>query len=211
MTRNPNSPRRSSLRPELLAGLSALVVAWCVVSFVPAFHNWLTGDVRFYENWGNWTSNHQTPYKDFTLEYPPGALLPFTLPIYLRKVAGYHWGYTHWFRVEVLVFWAAMLVALAWALRLLDATRRQAYVALVFGGGALLLLGPIAVSRYDVWPALFTAVAVAALVGGRGVLACAAISAGFVAKIYPIVLLPIALVVLWRARGRRGARRPRRP
>ncbi len=58
MTRNPNSPRRSSLRPELLAGLAALAVAWCVVSFVPAFHNWLTGDVRFYENWGNWTSNH---------------------------------------------------------------------------------------------------------------------------------------------------------
>jgi uncharacterized membrane protein len=206
MTRNLRSSLHSSrLRVDpLVAGLAVLAIGWCIVSFLPVFRNWLTGDVRFYENWGNWTTTHRTPYKDFSLEYPPGALLPFAVPVYLRKLAGYHWGYTHWFRVEVLVFWAAMLGAMAWALRSLGASRRQSIVALVFGGGALLLLGPIAVSRYDVWPALFTAVAVAALVSGRGVLACAAIAAGFVAKIYPIVLLPIALVVLWRARGRRG-------
>jgi len=48
------------------------------------------------------------------------------------------------------------------------------------------------------------AVGVAALLAGRERLACGAITAGFVVKVYPLVLLPLALVVLWRKRRWRG-------
>jgi predicted membrane protein len=47
-------------------------------------------------------------------------------------------------------------------------------------------------------------VGVAALLARRERFACGAITAGFVAKIYPLVLLPVALVVLWRKRRWRG-------
>jgi len=194
----------ADLRLPLLAGLGALAVGWLIVSFVPAFFLWRRGDLIFYEEWGPEITGHLLPYRDFRLEYPPGALLPFALPVYLHKVFGYFKDYDFWFRVETLGFWAIMVGAVAWALHALRAPRRWTYVALVFAGGSLLEVGPIAVSRYDVFPAMFTALAVAALLAGRSRWACAAIAAGFVAKIYPVVLLPIALIELHRARGRRG-------
>ena len=79
------SRRRSFLPPELrgplLAGSALFVAAWLFVSFVPAFANWLYGDVRFYENWGNIMTSHQIPYRDFRIEYPPGALPTFMVPL----------------------------------------------------------------------------------------------------------------------------------
>jgi len=61
------------------------------------------------------------------------------------------------------------------------------------------LLGPIALFHYDYWPALLATAAVAALVARRGVLACALAALGAAAKVYPIVLVPLALFELWRA------------
>ena len=74
--------RRSSFRlpPELrgplLAGCLLFVASWAFVSFAPWFSRWLYGDVRFYENWANMVTNHQVPYRDFRIEYPPLALVP---------------------------------------------------------------------------------------------------------------------------------------
>lgn len=174
------------------------------MSFLPPLHDWLRGDVAFYENWGSWLAGHRVPYRDFALEYPPGIVPILEAPPYLRKLFLYHGFYDFWFRVVILVIALLALVASAWSLDRLGATRRRAYAALVLVGLAPALLGPIALSRYDYWPALFAAAAVAALLCGRGVLACGLLAAGAVAKVYPIVLLPLALVDLWRGRGRRG-------
>ncbi len=205
-THNP-SGRSSFLRTELgppLAGAAAFVVSWSVLSFVHVFQKWLFGDVRAYVNWGTWTAFHQVPYRDFRLEYPPGAIPMFAGPVYLRKLAGYHGVYYEWFRVEILVLGLLTIAAAAWALRSLGASLAHRYGALVFAGFGALLLGPIALARYDYWPAFLSILGVAALLAGRERLACAVITAGFVAKVYPIVLLPLALVVLWRRRRLRG-------
>jgi hypothetical protein len=202
-----SSGRSSRLRTEVgppLAGAAAFAVSWVVLVYAHVFQKWLIGDVRFYDNWGELIAGHRLPYGDFRLEYPPGAIPSFVAPVYLRKLAGYHGIYYDWFRAEVLVLGLLTIAAVAWALHALGADRLHRYGALVFCGFAALLLGPIAVSRYDYWPALLTIVGVAALLAGRERLACAAIAAGFVVKVYPIVLLPIALIVLWRRRGARG-------
>jgi hypothetical protein len=208
MSKTLNSSGRSSrLRTEAgppLAGATAFALSWALLVYAHVFQNWLIGDVRFYDNWGQLIAIHRLPYGDFRLEYPPGAIPSFVAPVYLRKLAGYHGIYYDWFRVEILLLGLVTIAALAWALHALEASLRHRYAALVFFGFAALLLGPIAVSRYDYWPALLTVVAVAALLAGRERLACAAIAAGFVVKVYPIVLLPIALVVLWRRRRVRG-------
>jgi hypothetical protein len=174
---------------------------------VPVFSKWLTGDVRFYDGWGNLLANHLVPYRDFRIEYPPGALPTFWAPPYLRKLAGYHGTYYFWFRFEILVFGLAATALMAVALARLGASRRRAYASLCFAGLAPALIGPIALSRYDYWPALLAVAAVAALVSDRLVLACALIGAGAVAKVFPIVLLPLALVELWRRGGLRAAGR----
>jgi hypothetical protein len=203
-SRSPSRLLPSELRRPLAGGLLALLVSWSLLSFVPPLHRWLVGDVDFYENWGTWLAGHRLPYRDFAFEYPPGALPVFTLPEYLRKLAGYHGDYRFWFRMELLVAGALLLGAVAVALGRLGASRRRSWAALVLAGAAPLLLGPIALSRYDLWPALLAAAAVAALLSGRGVLACALLAAGIATKVWPGVLAPFALFELWRRRGARG-------
>lgn len=210
MPRIRSSSRLSSflpaeLRRPLLAGAGVFVAAWSFVSFLPAYGDWLFGDVRFYENWANMMSNHLVPYRDFNLEYPPGALPMFLVPVYLRKLAGYYSTYYFWFRIELLVVGLLALLAMAYALAQLGASRRRAYAALCFAGTGPVLLGPDALARFDYWPALLAVTAVAALVARRPMLACGLAAAGTAVKVYPAVLIPLALIELWRRHGRRAA------
>jgi hypothetical protein len=200
---SPRTDRPWLLGPQL-AGAIVFFVVWAVMTHVAYYWNWLFGDVNLYQNWGTLTAAHYLPYRDFPLEYPPGAIPIFISPIYLRKLAGYHETYYNWFRIELLVVGWLTIVVAAWALRMLGASRRRAYAALIFIGAGPILLGPIALSRYDYFPAFLTVLAVALLLSGRERLACAVIGAGIVVKLYPVILLPIALIVLWRRYGRRG-------
>jgi Glycosyltransferase family 87 len=209
MPRTRRSSSRSSflpaeLRGPLLAGVGVFVASWAFVSFVPAFSAWLYGDVRFYETWGSYMSNHLVPYRDFDIEYPPGALPMFLAPVYLRKLADYHGTYYFWFRVELLVIGSLALVAMAHALAQLRASRRRAYAALCFAALGPALLGPDALARFDYWPALFAVAAVAALAARRPLVACGFAAAGAAVKVYPAVLIPLALIELWRRQGTRA-------
>jgi hypothetical protein len=195
----------AELRRPLLAGLTVFVASWLFISFVPAFSTWLVGDVRFYDAWANMLANHAIPYRDFRLEYPPGALPVFVVPVYLRKLAGYYSNYYVWFRVELLVIGMLTTAAMAWALGQLGASRRRTYAALCLAGVMPALLGPIAFSRFDYWPALLSAAAVAALAARRPMLASGFAAAGAAAKVYPAVLIPLALIELWRREGARAA------
>jgi hypothetical protein len=210
MLRTRRSSSRSSflpaeLRGPLLAGAAVFVASWLFVSFLPAFKVWLIGDVKFYDGWAALLANHVVPYRDFRIEYPPGALPMFLGPVYLRKFGGYYSNYYFWFRIELLAIGLLVLVAMAYALAQLGASRRRAYTALCLAGVGPALLGPIALARFDYWPALLAVAAVAALVARRPVLACGFAAGGAAVKVYPAVLIPLALIELWRRRGARGA------
>jgi hypothetical protein len=192
------------LRRPLLAGIGVFIGAWLFVSLLPAFAQWLYGDVRIYETWGSMMAGRLVPYRDFNIEYPPGALISFIAPVYLRKLFAYHGTYYFWFRVEILVIGVVALYAMAWGLAALGASRRRAFAALSLAGAGPALLGPVALARFDYWPALLAVAAIAALAGRRPLVACGFIAAGTAVKIFPIVLLPLALIELWRARGARG-------
>jgi uncharacterized membrane protein len=68
-------------------------------------------------------------------------------------------------------------------------------------------LGPISLNTYDAWPALLTVAALAALLRGWKLAAFALLGLAFVAKVYPLVLVPVALVYVWRTAGRGSALR----
>jgi uncharacterized membrane protein len=206
--RRPSSSRSSFLPAELhrplLAGCLVFVASWAFVSYLPAYGDWLFGDVRFYDTWANMMSNHLVPYRDFNIEYPPGALPVFLGPVYLRKLFGYSGTYYDWFRVELLVIGLLMLVATAYALAQLGTSRRRAYAALCLVGIGPVLLGPDALARFDYWPALLAVAAVAALVARRPMLACGFAGIGTAVKVFPVVLIPLALIELWRMHGARA-------
>ena len=73
--------------------------------------------------------------------------------------------------------------------------RREAafYAAL-----APLLVGSLILSRFDLWPALLVVAALAALLAGRDGIGWAFLGAAVAAKLWPLVLVPLAL--LWSAR-----------
>src|ERR671910_1654697 len=101
----------------------------------------------------------------------------------------------------------AMLFLVAVVLARLGASTKRLWVALVLLALSPIALGPISLNTYDAWPALLTVAALALLVAGRPVAALGLVGVALAAKVYPVVLLPPALVFVWRTAGRAVALR----
>ena len=156
-------------------------------------------DVGGYQEHATAIRAGQVPYRDFPFEYPPAALPPMLLPAYMS------WSYATSFAVLMGVCGAACIVAARSALTAVGAGTTRTWAVLLAIGVAPLVLGSLFDTRFDLWPTLLAVGALAALVGERPVLSGALLGLGFAAKLWPAVLLPIALVHLWRRKGRTAA------
>jgi uncharacterized membrane protein len=126
------------------------------------------------------------PYRDFPVEYPPGALPMFVLP---SLIGGSYASTFDWLMAgcgSCLV--AVLAVVRPWA----------AFYAAV----SPLLVGALIVSRFDLWPALLATVAVILLVRDRHGWGWGFLGAAAATKLWPLVFVPVALV--WSSR--RGGR-----
>jgi uncharacterized membrane protein len=157
------------------------------------------GDVELYFDYARLTFDGQVPYRDFYPEYPPGAL-----PVLLAPApADQH--YFERFRFLMLTLGAVATVLLVVAMYRVGATAIElATGVLVFATVPLTLEGGLLFERYDVWPATLVLLAVVALLRGRRTLGLAALGVGAAAKVYPLALLPLALL---QRRGRAHIRR----
>jgi uncharacterized membrane protein len=174
---------------SIALGVGAAVFVGCWVMI----HNWFWGhgaivDTPIYERYGSAMRAGQLPYRDFAVEYPPGALPAFVAPAFSRAYDSvFGW-----------LMAACGLGCLVFAALARPPARALAFVAL-----SPLLIGSTVFSRFDLWPALFVTAAVAAFVHDRHLLGWAALGAAFAIKLYAVVLVPLAVV--WTLR-RRGAR-----
>jgi hypothetical protein len=184
-----------------LVAVVLFLVSWAVLHRGVFTHDPIV-DTPVYERYGSAMNSGQVPYRDFSVEYPPGALPVFVLPA-LGGTRGD--SYRRRFEALMALLGELMLVSIAVALVALGAGRRWLLAALGFAAVAPLLLGPVVLSRFDLWPAALTAVALAALVSDRLRLGHAVLGAAIAAKLFAAVLVPIALVYVWRRRGRREA------
>ena len=109
------------------------------------------------------------------------------------------------FEVLMAASGAVMVVLVVATLAAVGAGRTRLYAAATFAGLAPLALGPVVLTRFDLWPAMLTVGVLAALVAGRDRLGFGILGLAAAAKVYPLVLLPIALVYVGRRRGAREA------
>jgi hypothetical protein len=160
-------------------------------------HLWYTHgrltDVPIYQGYGLEMRLGSVPYRDFALEYPPGALPAFVLPTYAGAPTVPS-SYAHWFSVLMLL---CGLGGLAFVLLSRPPRRAVVFVAL-----SPLLVGYLIETRFDLWPALCVAGAIAALLHDRHRLGWFALACAFAVKLYAVVLLPLAAVWTLRRRGR---------
>src|SRR5262245_42327982 len=147
----------------------------------------------------------QVPYRDFRLEYPPGALPVFVVPSLTRAAEGDLDGYDRGFQTLMWLCGAGVLLAMAALLDGLGASSGRIAAALGFAALAPLALGSVVLSRFDLWPAALTVAALAFLVRGHRFTGFAVLALATLTKLYPAVLLPLFVAYVWRRSGRRTA------
>jgi hypothetical protein len=156
-------------------------------------------DTVEYHRYGDLINDGQVPYRDFAVEYPPGALPVFALPaIGHPSFTVFHRA----FQILMALCGVGSLLAMAVVLRSVAARPRRAAAALAFAGLAPLVLGSIVLYRYDLWPTALAVAGLAGVVAGRHRLGFIALGLGFAVKVFPAVLVPPALAYVWRRHGR---------
>jgi glycosyl transferase family 87 len=181
------------------AAAAAVLLAFSFYAVVHWLEQGQLSDVGGYQQHATLIRAGQLPYRDFAFEYPPAALPVMLLPAYLP------WSYATSFAVLMGVCAVGCIAAAALALRAVEGDAARTWMALLAIGAAPLVLGSLFPTRFDLWPTLLAIGAVAAIVRERPVASGVLLGLGFAAKLWPAVLLPIALVHLWRRRGERGA------
>ncbi|WP_342380771.1 glycosyltransferase 87 family protein [Myxococcus stipitatus] len=162
-------------------------------AFSPRF-----GDLEIYFRSARSLLEGATPNQDFRFEYPPYALLWFVPAAWLRDTSE---GFVRVFGLQLVVF----DVFIKWALlhegaRLWGRAWRS-MVPCVAYSVTTWVASVYYLKRYDLIPAALTLAALLAVARRRDVLAGLALAVGVVTKLYPVVLVPLCVVICWRRRA----------
>jgi len=153
----------------------ALFVLACALPRIGLFRGHL-GTSEF-QSYGDAVLAGRVPYRDFSLEYPPGALPAFVVPS-----LGPAGDYDSWF----MAFEAASGLATVAVVGFLSRSR----LAAAFCALAPLALGPLTLHRYDLWVTALATTGLAAALTRRDRVGAGFIGLGTAAKVFPLVLLP---------------------
>ena len=198
---NPRATAWSNARPSRALLVVAAVAASVFVGLAIAAFEGDPGisDTAIYEGYGERVAGGQLPFRDFSFEYPPGALAPFVAPALLTSQRD---SFDAVFVALMIAMLAVVSAFVALILRALDASNPQivgSVCALLIG---VAILGPFVFTRFDLFAAVITLAAIAAIVQGRDRLGAIILGIAIATKIYPIVLVPLLVTRSWRRGGR---------
>lgn len=174
-----------------LVGVTPLVV----YAFSPRI-----GDLDLYFKTARAFLGGATPNQDFRFEYPPYALLWFIPAAWVRST---QWEFIPLFGLQLTVMDGFIKwVLLTEGARKWGRTWRSVVPCLAYSVTSW-MAALYYLKRYDLIPAALTMAALFALARRRETVAGLALSVGVVTKLYPVVLVPLALAVAWK-RGTLG-------
>jgi hypothetical protein len=165
----------------------AVLCSWAALDHGFYTHGRIS-DTPVYRGYGEAIRAGEVPYRDFAVEYPPGALPAFVAPTYFGD-------YDRAFGALMALCGAACVVLVA-----LGGARLW---GIGFVAVSPLLVGSLALSRFDFLAAAVTAAALVALLRDRHRLGWALLGAAVAVKLYAGVLVPLAIVWTLRRRGDR--------
>ncbi len=196
--------RRQNLLIELgLVVLPGVLLLLIAMPLLPSTLHWHLLDLTIYTRASEQVLHGHIPYKDFSLEYPPLALLPFVIPCILAfnmplsvEAYGGMFGF-----VNVLYSIGVALILAVMARGPQVAARRWMLVSYAL---FVAITAPLLPWRYDMFPAFLTACALLAVLRERPMLAGVLLGLGVAAKLYPVVIIA-AVAVFYLARDDRRA------
>jgi uncharacterized membrane protein len=186
-------------RERLVAAAgAALFLVSCVLVRGGLFDSARYGDAEYYGGYAHKMASGEWPYRDVFDEYP---VLAQPLFYVVHLLPG---SFVSSFRWTMAVFGAAALVLMVAAMR---APLHRVAVAAGVAGVSPLLVGPVFLNTYDLFPALLTIAAVVAFLHERERTTYILLALAVAAKVYPVVIVPIVLVETWERGGREAVRR----
>jgi hypothetical protein len=160
-------------------------------------------DTPIYAHYAGEMKRGLTPYQNFAVEYPPLALPIFLIP---SLIAGRSFSsYQQVFQLMMLIFGLVSVGLASYVLLGQRVGTRRLIVGVALGALTPVLMGSVILSRFDLWPTVLTVGALAAIYTGRTRTSFVLLALGTAAKAYPIVILPLAMIYVWRTAGRRKA------
>ena len=194
--------RRRDLLLLCAAAVALQTIVWMVaLSIVTRYVAMYRGgattpDLEHYALVADYVRHGWWPYVQFRFEYPPLALIPILAPPTASSVATYGAEFR---ALMVVVLAATAAVTTLAAARIWSTLGRPLGTAIAFAVGVA-AIGLTALNRYDGTVALIVAVTTLCLLCRRWTWAGLFIGLGFSLKLVPIVLLPLALVLVrtWR-------------
>jgi uncharacterized membrane protein len=177
-----------------------VVAAFCLLHLLFFTRVFYSGgpDVIGYYKYATEMGNGQVPYRDFSVEYPPGALVAFYLP---SLVSDNTTEYGTAFTFEMLLF---DLIGLLILLGIGKKAGISLWSCLIGYTLAMVAIGSIMVQRFDMVPAVITLGAVFAFSRGNYKIAWAILAIGTMTKFFPALLAPLFLIYQWRRGGLRS-------
>jgi len=169
-----------------------------MLPLLPTLRAHAVGDLPVYFDAARAWLSGQTPYSEVRFEYPPYALFAFAPAALVSSTLR---EFQVAFGLELLAVDAAIRAALLWAAR----ARRGwwAYAPFLSYAVVAQLQAFWLYKRFDLLPAGLTLATVLFLSGGATGRAGAALVVGIGTKVYPVVLVPLALVHARRSGGLR--------
>jgi hypothetical protein len=178
----------------LVTGLFLVVqvLIWTVAFEILWYGNRSITDTPVYYDYASRISMGMVPYRDFASEYPPVAMLLFSLP---RLFSGSGYG---WF---VITFEAEMLACSCGIVLLLSVIAWRQWRSLGKLAGTLasysiflLCLGSIVELRFDLAAAFLILASVTCFVTDRRLAAWLLLGVGIMTKLIPVLIAPLFLI-----------------
>lgn len=190
-------------------GVTAACIAVFLSSWSLVHHGFyrpsgVSTDVQIYQRYAQETIGGKIPYRNFTIEYPPGFLLPALAPDATANPSDYG-SYARTFDRWMAGAGVVLILLTAVALAALRVERAHFAGALAFVALSPALLGNVMMARFDLWVTALAIGGLAAMLSGRERLGGVLLGAAIATKLWPAVFVPLCLIWIVRTQDRRAA------